>query len=29
MKEPPEHKIRIQEGKMLCLDCYDEYTRGW
>jgi len=25
----PEHKIRIQEGKMLCLDCYDEYTRGW
>ncbi|NMA86757.1 MAG: formylmethanofuran dehydrogenase [Tissierellia bacterium] len=24
-----EHKIRIQEGRKLCLDCYDEYTRGW
>ena len=25
----PEHKIRIQEGKKLCLDCFDEYSRGW
>lgn len=25
----PEDKIRIQNGKKVCLDCYDEYTRGW
>ena len=25
----PEHKIRLQEGKRLCLDCFEEYTRGW
>lgn len=25
----PEHKIRLQEGKRVCLDCYEEYTRGW
>ncbi|MDR1701146.1 MAG: TraR/DksA C4-type zinc finger protein, partial [Sporomusaceae bacterium] len=25
----PEHKIRVQEGKQVCLDCFQEYTRGW
>lgn len=25
----PEHKIRLQGGKCVCLDCFDEYTRGW
>lgn len=25
----PEHKIRLQEGKKLCLDCADTYSRGW
>lgn len=25
----PEHKIRISNGKKLCLDCFEEYTRGW
>jgi formylmethanofuran dehydrogenase subunit E len=25
----PEHKIRLQEGKNVCLDCFREYTRGW
>lgn len=25
----PEHKIRIQDGRKLCLDCFAEYSRGW
>jgi formylmethanofuran dehydrogenase subunit E len=25
----PEHKIRLQEGKKVCLDCFKEYSRGW
>ncbi len=25
----PEHKIRLQEGKKVCLDCFKPYTRGW
>jgi formylmethanofuran dehydrogenase subunit E len=25
----PEHKIRINSGKKLCLDCFKEYSRGW
>lgn len=25
----PEHKVRIQEGKKVCLDCFHDYTRGW
>jgi formylmethanofuran dehydrogenase subunit E len=24
-----EHKIRLQEGKRVCLDCFGEYNRGW
>ena len=24
-----EHKIRLQEGKQVCLDCFQEYSRGW
>jgi formylmethanofuran dehydrogenase subunit E len=25
----PEHKIRLQDGELVCLDCYEEYTRGF
>lgn len=25
----PEHKVRIQEGKKVCLDCFRDYGRGW
>lgn len=25
----PEHKIRLQGGKKVCLDCVNEYSRGW
>ena len=25
----PEHKIRLKEGKRVCLDCFDDYGRGW
>ncbi|NLL69777.1 MAG: formylmethanofuran dehydrogenase [Epulopiscium sp.] len=25
----PEHKIRLQNGKKVCLDCFHEYCRGW
>jgi formylmethanofuran dehydrogenase subunit E len=25
----PEHKIRLQEGKRVCLSCFKEYGRGW
>ncbi|MEG1857531.1 MAG: FmdE family protein [Pseudoflavonifractor sp.] len=25
----PEHKIRLQDGKPLCPDCYAPYERGW
>lgn len=24
-----EHKMRLQDGKKVCLDCFDEYTRGF
>ena len=24
----PEHKMRLQEGKKVCLDCFKEYSRG-
>ncbi|HHT16909.1 MAG TPA: formylmethanofuran dehydrogenase [Papillibacter sp.] len=24
-----ENKIRLQEGKKVCLDCYQPYERGW
>lgn len=24
-----EHRMRIQEGKTVCLDCLDDYSRGW
>lgn len=24
-----EHKIRIQDGKKVCLDCFKDYNRGW
>jgi formylmethanofuran dehydrogenase subunit E len=25
----PEHKIRLNEGKKLCLGCFPDYSRGW
>lgn len=25
----PEHKIRLENGKKVCLDCCETYTRGW
>ncbi|KPU43384.1 FmdE, molybdenum formylmethanofuran dehydrogenase operon [Oxobacter pfennigii] len=25
----PEHKIRLSEGKKVCLDCFEDYSRGW
>jgi formylmethanofuran dehydrogenase subunit E len=25
----PETKIRLQDGKRVCLDCFKEYNRGW
>ena len=25
----PEHKIRLQDGKTVCLDCFKTYSRGW
>ena len=25
----PEHMMRLQEGKKVCMDCFKEYTRGW
>ncbi|UWG98493.1 FmdE family protein [Dehalobacter sp. DCM] len=25
----PEHKIRLQDGKKVCLDCFKDYSRGW
>ncbi len=25
----PEHKIRIKDGKKVCLDCAEDYTRGF
>lgn len=25
----PEHKMHLQDGKIVCLDCFKEYTRGW
>jgi len=24
-----EHKIRLQEGKKVCLDCFEDYSRGY
>lgn len=25
----PEHKIRLQDGKKVCLDCFNDYDRGF
>jgi formylmethanofuran dehydrogenase subunit E len=25
----PEHKMRLQDGKTVCLDCFNAYDRGW
>lgn len=25
----PEHKMRLQEGKTVCLDCFKDYSRGY
>ncbi|HHX67907.1 MAG: FmdE family protein [Miniphocaeibacter sp.] len=28
-EQTSENNIRLQDGKKLCLDCYDDYSRGW
>lgn len=25
----PEHKMRAQDGKLVCMDCFKIYDRGW
>lgn len=25
----PENKMRLMDGKTVCLDCYSDYNRGW
>jgi len=25
----PEHKMRLQDGKTVCADCFKSYSRGW
>ncbi len=25
----PENKVRMQDGKKVCLDCFQDYGRGW
>lgn len=25
----PEHKMRMSDGKKVCLDCFKDYSRGW
>lgn len=25
----PEHKMHLQEGKTVCIDCFNSYSRGW
>ncbi len=25
----PEHKLRLNDGKKVCLDCFKDYSRGW
>lgn len=25
----PEHKMRLKDGKKVCLDCFEDYSRGW
>lgn len=25
----PEHKMRLQDGQTVCLDCFRSYSRGW
>lgn len=25
----PEHKIRIMDNNPVCLDCFEDYSRGW
>ena len=25
----PEHKMRFNEGQVVCFDCFEEYNRGW
>lgn len=27
-EKAPEHKMRLQEGKKVCLDCFNDYSRG-
>lgn len=25
----PDHKMRLMDGKTVCMDCFKPYTRGW
>lgn len=25
----PEHKMRLMDGKIVCMDCFKDYSRGW
>ena len=25
----PEHKMHLENGKPVCMDCFSEYNRGW
>jgi formylmethanofuran dehydrogenase subunit E len=25
----PEYKMHLKDGKKVCFDCFEEYTRGW
>ena len=25
----PEHRMRLSDGKKVCLDCFKDYSRGW
>lgn len=25
----PDYKMRLQEGKTVCMDCFNAYSRGW
>lgn len=25
----PEHKMHLQDGKAVCADCFNSYSRGW
>lgn len=28
-KNADEHRVRLQDGKKVCLDCFKDCSRGW